>query len=127
MPIRPVSLLIVVDDDPVTRRVDAAATARGYRVDHATSLDDLKTALTRAPFDAALVDLFMPEVDGLKIIKMFRQRAPSLPIIAMSGFRLRHSMGPSLDFFGMATALGATSCLRKPFEPRQLMAAINLY
>jgi hypothetical protein len=42
----------------------------------------------------------------------------------MSGFRFRESMGPGLDYLGMAAKLGAT-CLRKPFSPRQLMAAIN--
>ena len=46
MPIRPISLLIVDNDDPVTRRVDAAAVARGYHVDYATSLAAVNTALT---------------------------------------------------------------------------------
>ena len=50
MPIRPVSLLIVDNDDPVTRRVDAAAVARGYRVDYATSLAAVNTALESLAF-----------------------------------------------------------------------------
>lgn len=120
-------ILVIDDDESVLAAIQAMLSRRGCEVVPVESGPRGLEAFETSRFDAALVDLFMPEVDGLKIIKMFRQRAPSLPIIAMSGFRLRHSMGPSLDFFGMATALGATSCLRKPFEPRQLMAAINLY
>lgn len=76
-------------------------------------------------FDVVMVDIFMPGMDGLETIKGFRERAPTVPIVAMSGFRFRNSMAPAPDFLGMAAKLGATCCLRKPFGPEQLMAAIN--
>jgi hypothetical protein len=43
----------------------------------------------------------------------------------MSGFKFRNSMASVPDFLGMAAKLGATFCLRKPFAPQQLIAAIN--
>jgi hypothetical protein len=48
-----------------------------------------------------------------------------VPIIAMSGFRLRNSLDPDQDFLGMAMLRGATISLRKPFSPPQLVAAID--
>jgi CheY-like chemotaxis protein len=67
----------------------------------------------------------MPGMNGLEIIAVFRQRAPLLPILAVSGFRYRDTMDPGLDFLDMAASAGATVCLRKPFSPRQLMAAVH--
>jgi DNA-binding response OmpR family regulator len=82
-------------------------------------------AFDASNFDLAMIDIFMPEMDGLETIKDFRKRAPAVPIVAMSGFRFRNTMAPTPDFLGMAAELGATYCLRKPFGPQQLMAAVN--
>jgi DNA-binding response OmpR family regulator len=77
-------------------------------------------------FDLVMVDIFMPGMDGLETIKGFRERAPTVPIVAMSGFRFRGTcLAPAPDFLGMAAKLGATYCLQKPFGPQQLMATIN--
>jgi CheY-like chemotaxis protein len=76
-------------------------------------------------FDVVMVDIFMPGMDGLEIIKEFRKRAPTLPIVAMSGYRFRNSMNSAPDFLEMAVKLGATYRLRKPFGQWQLRAAIN--
>ncbi len=82
-------------------------------------------AFESSAFDMAMVDIFMPDMDGLEIIKSFRERAPSLPIVAMSGYRFHHAMSSSPDFLDMAIKLGATYRLRKPFGPGQLKAAID--
>ena len=76
-------------------------------------------------FDVVMVDIFMPGIDGLEIIKNLRRRAPSVPIVAMSGYRFRNSINAAPDFLEMAVKLGATYGLRKPFGPRQLSVAIN--
>jgi CheY-like chemotaxis protein len=77
-------------------------------------------------FDVVMVDIFMPGMDGLQTIKGLRERAPMVPIVAMSGYRFRSSRTPAPDFLAMATKLGATCCLHKPFGPQQLIAAINV-
>ncbi len=82
-------------------------------------------ALEQSSFDVVLVDIFMPGMDGLQTIKAFNRRAPGGPLIAMSGFTFRDARDPSPDFLGMATELGAAYSLRKPFRPRELMAAIQ--
>ena len=67
----------------------------------------------------------MPEIDGLKAIKAFRKQAPRIPIIAMSGLVPRHPPPQEPDYFGMALTLGASCCLHKPFQARQLLAAVE--
>jgi CheY-like chemotaxis protein len=71
-----------------------------------------------------MVDLFMPGMNGLDTITRIRSKS-AVPIIAMSGFRLRNSLDPDQDFLGMAILRGATTSLRKPFSPPQLVAAID--
>jgi DNA-binding response OmpR family regulator len=68
---------------------------------------------------------FMPGMDGLQIITEFRRRAPMMSILAVSGFRFRDSIDPGQDFLSLAASVGATICLRKPFSPHQLVAAIH--
>jgi DNA-binding response OmpR family regulator len=118
--------VLVIDDD-ISIRVAIEISLR--RQDCAVVLADCGalgvTTFDAAEFDLVMVDIFMPEMDGLEIIKSFRERAPGVPIVAMSGYRFRNSMSPAPDFLEMAAKLGATYRLRKPFGPRQLTAAIN--
>ena len=119
MPIRPVSLLIVDNDDPVTRRVDAAAMARGYRVDHATSLANADTAVTRAAFDVALVDLSIGGDSGFDVIRRIKERTPDTEIVAVSA-----------DDGALASAihtseLSAFAFVQKPFDVDQLFATVD--
>ena len=77
-----------------------------------------------AQFDIVMIDLFMPGMNGLDTITRIRSES-AIPIIAMSGFRLRNSLDADQDFLGMAILRGATTSLRKPFSPPQLVAAID--
>jgi CheY-like chemotaxis protein len=76
--------------------------------------------------DLAIVDIFMPDMDGLEVIRTLGAHTPRVPIIAMSEPASRDRHGAAApDFLGMAGRLGAACCLRKPFRPHQLMAAIE--
>lgn len=81
-------------------------------------------AFQASGFDLVMVDLFMPGMNGLDTITRIRSES-AVPIIAMSGFRLRNSLDADRDFLGMAILRGATISLRKPFSPPQLIAAID--
>ena len=118
--------VLVIDDD---KSVSAAIEALLCRQDCVAILADSGkiggTTFEASDFDVVMVDIFMPGMDGLETIKGFRERAPTVPIIAMSGFRLRNSLDAGEDFLGMAILRGATISLRKPFSPPQLIAAID--
>ena len=72
-----------------------------------------------ARFDLALVDLFMPNQEGLETIKELKQQFPDFPIIAMSGDAL------ALPLLSIAQRLGATEVLQKPFSSEELLEAIK--
>ena len=71
------------------------------------------------PVDLALIDLFMPNREGLETIKELKQQFPDFPIIAMSGNSL------ALPLLSVAQRLGATEVLQKPFLPGELLEAIK--
>ena len=64
-----------------------------------------------------LVDIFMPHMRGFESIRIFHERAPDIPLVAMSGYAFANADTASPDFLRMTLELGATHCLRKPFTP----------
>jgi CheY-like chemotaxis protein len=72
-----------------------------------------------------LVDIFMPHMRGFESIRIFHERAPAIPLIAMSGYAFATTAAPSPDFLRMALELGAMRCLRKPFTPEALLGVVN--
>lgn len=120
-------ILVIDDDESVRSAIQTLLNRQGREVVAVENGPLGIQAFETSRFDLVMCDIFMPGVDGLETIKDLHRRASTVPIIAMSGFRFRDSMAPTPDFLKMAEALGATSCLRKPFTPQQLLAAINPY
>jgi CheY-like chemotaxis protein len=119
--------ILVVDDDSMIRMVVKSILDRqGHSVVLAECGHDGADAIEAYAFDIAIVDIFMPDMNGLETIKAFRKSAPSLPIVVMSGYAFRATNGPAPNFFRMAIDLGATACLRKPFTPSQLQHAVQV-
>jgi len=121
-----VTRIIVIDDDLLVREairtwlehesIEVALTESGVMG---------LSAVEEATFDLALVDIFMPGMDGLQTITGLKALAPALPIIAMSGSIEKDADGGSYYFLRLAIELGATCGLRKPIQPKELMAAIE--
>jgi DNA-binding response OmpR family regulator len=97
----------------------------GCQTVHACDADAGIEAFESSSFDLVIVDIFIPGVNGLKIIAGLCNRVPAISILAISGLRFRASMDPGLDFLSLAASVGATFCLRKPFTYPQLMAAVR--
>ena len=81
--------------------------------------------LEQGQFDVMIVDIFMPHMRGFESIRIFHERAPGVPLIAMSGYAFANADTSSPDFLRMTLELGAACCLRKPFTPKALLAAVN--
>jgi DNA-binding response OmpR family regulator len=75
----------------------------------------------QAPVDLVIVDLSMPEQDGLETIRQLRHASPQLPIIAMSGGGATGQL-TSLD---RAHYLGATRTFEKPIPLRELVMMVE--
>ena len=98
---------------------------QGFDVTLADGGETGLAALESQAFDVMLVDIFMPHMRGFESIRIFHERAPTTPLIAMSGYAFASSASPSPDFLRMALELGATRCLRKPFTPEALLTTIR--
>lgn len=116
--------ILVIDDDPsVSSAIRAILIRRNIEAEIASRAHAGIRALDTARFDLALVDIFMPGLNGIDTIAHIR-RTSAIPIIAMSGFRLRH-LQDQTDYREMAMQCGASSWLRKPFSPQQLVEMID--
>jgi CheY-like chemotaxis protein len=82
-------------------------------------------ALDEGKFDLMIVDVFMPHMRGFESIRIFHERAPMVPLVAISGYAFADLNAPAPDFLKMTLDLGASRCLRKPFTPVALVAVIN--
>jgi CheY-like chemotaxis protein len=74
----------------------------------------------------AVIDIYMPDFDGVKLIKAMRQRAPDFPVIAMSGVFLAKSQRMMLDYLPDLPGLATITCLKKPFRPPDLLSAVQI-
>jgi CheY-like chemotaxis protein len=122
----PMPRILVVDDDPmVCMAIEIYLERHSFQVTIADGGEAGLRALEGMAFDLMIVDIFMPHMRGFESIRIFHERAPSVPLIAMSGYAFANLDSPAPDFLRMALELGATRCLRKPFTPVALLMVIN--
>jgi CheY-like chemotaxis protein len=118
--------ILVVDDDPhVCHAIRAWLQRYAFRVSIADGSSEGLAALDHSTFDLMIVDIFMPEMRGFESIRIFHDHAPTVPLIAISGYAFSGPESLGSDFLQMAIRLGATRCLRKPFRPTTLLAIID--
>jgi CheY-like chemotaxis protein len=118
--------ILVVDDDPmVCMAIEIYLERHSFQVTIADGGEAGLRALEGGVFDLMIVDIFMPHMRGFESIRVFHERAPTVPLIAMSGYAFANLDSPAPDFLRMALELGATRCLRKPFTPVALLTVIN--
>jgi CheY-like chemotaxis protein len=117
--------ILVVDDDPMAcAAIEVNLKRQGLDVTVADGADAGMRALEQATFDVMLIDVFMPHMRGFESIRIFHERAPGVPIVAMSGYAFANTERAP-DFLRMTLELGAARCLRKPFTPSALLATVN--
>ncbi|SMF18913.1 Response regulator receiver domain-containing protein [Tistlia consotensis] len=114
-PCRPT--VLVIDDDPDMRALIAATLeSAGYQVLTSENGREAVATLIETPVDLVITDLFMPEFDGLEVIRAIRDCADHLPILAISG----SSAYVTMDYLPIAHLLGADAVLPKPFPIKVL-------
>jgi len=110
--------VLVVDDDPSIRQmlVDFLGDY-DFQVSAAASGAEMAQALTRSAVDLLVLDVRLPDEDGIQIARRLREQS-DLAIIVITG---RHDEADRV----MALELGADDYLTKPFSPRELLARIR--
>jgi len=111
--------LLVVEDDPAMLNVLAAGLgARGYGVRTATTGDAALRALDEEPPAAIVVDLGLPDVDGIELCRRIRERS-AVPIIVVTADGAEDRKVQALDS-------GADDYVTKPFSMKELLARIRV-
>jgi len=117
------SSILVVDGEHQIRRLTCATLERaGY---HVTEARDGKEALhlyRLAPADLVIMDILMPDQDGLETTVALRRESPDVKIIVITG---GNDMIGILNYLDVAKMLGAHSTLQKPFEMKTLLETIQ--
>ena len=111
-------LLLVEDDGIVAEAISGLLQAQGHRVAHAGhGLAALAEVATRA-FDAALIDLDLPGMDGLALARMLRAQGHAFPLLAVTA-------RSDADAEVQARAAGFDGFLRKPVTGAMLAQALE--
>jgi two-component system, OmpR family, KDP operon response regulator KdpE len=110
--------LLLVDDEPqLIRALTPSLTAHGYEVESVGSGAAALSVLAARSFDAVILDLGLPDMDGKEVISKLREWSP-VPVIVLSARGLEEEKVNALD-------LGADDFVEKPFPVRELMARIR--
>ena len=111
-------ILLVEDDGKIASFIVKGFRAEGFAVDHAADGEDgLHLALTE-PYDAAIIDLMLPRLDGLSLIDQMRREKIKTPVIILSA---RGSVDDRVK--GLQT--GGDDYLTKPFAFSELLARVQ--
>ena len=110
--------LVVDDDGVVLSSCDRVLAPQGFTVRLVPSARAALAALEQEVPDLLIVDVKMPEMDGLGLLRRIRERHPALPTVMMSGYAVPEMIQQGL-------ALGADDFLSKPFTPDELLASVH--
>ncbi len=113
----PPRILLIEDDARLAAMVADYLGAAGLRVSVAGAGEAGLALLAREPFDAVVLDLMLPDIDGLDVCRRLRVTS-DLPVLMLT------ARGDSADRV-VGLELGADDYLPKPFEPRELLARLR--
>ena len=124
--------LLVIDDEPFVRdALKRVLEEDELSVEVAADAETALVQLSRHAFDLVILDIIMPGMDGVELIRKLRKEYPPLRIVAISGggnFELS-GYGPEAvttrAYLSAATNAGADGVLAKPFETAELEAMIG--
>jgi two-component system, OmpR family, response regulator len=111
-------ILVVEDDKKIASLVVRGMEQAGFAVDHAEDGEDALHLALSEPYDAAIMDVMLPKLDGLTIIERMRQRKILTPVIVLSAKR-------SVDDRVRGLQTGGDDYLVKPFSFSELLARVH--
>jgi DNA-binding response OmpR family regulator len=116
----PAKKILVVDDEPEVRKLmEHFLTGRGYEVRMAENGRQGLLALDTFTPDVILLDMHMPELDGVETLKQLTVRVPAVPVIMVT-------VNDDVETTSRLLQLGAADYVPKPFNLDYLEQAINI-
>lgn len=111
-------ILLVEDDNLIGDGIEAALKHQGFSVDWFTDGPTAHNALSSANYDAAVLDLTLPGMDGLEILQSWRKQGKAIPVLILTA---RTSIAQRVEGLN----LGADDYLPKPFALEELIARLR--
>ncbi len=111
--------VLVVEDEPnLTRQLKAALEGAGYAVDTASDGEDGHYLGSTENYDAVILDLGLPEIDGLTVLDRWRKEGKTTPVLVLTARDSWSDKVAGLD-------AGADDYLAKPFQTEELIARLR--
>lgn len=111
-------ILLVEDNDRLAELVGGGLRSGGFAVDVFSTVADADAALASIDYDAAIMDLGLPDGDGLDLLKLARQRGQCLPVLVLTA-------RDGVDDRVRGLNSGADDYLVKPFAMEELLARVR--
>ncbi len=111
-------ILLAEDDEVLSNGISKALRQCGFTVDHVASGSDADVAIASAPFDLAILDLGLPQMDGLQVLKRLRANGKRMPVLIVTA---RDGLGDRVS----GLDLGADDYMTKPFDLPELEARVR--
>lgn len=111
-------LLIVEDDPSVSYVLETLLGYEGYNVTTAADVRSAIDALKRRSVDGVVLDLNLPDGNGLEVLRHLRELSGTTPVVVLSGLKQEDAVVEALD-------LGANDYVTKPFGIRELAARVR--
>ena len=111
-------ILLIEDDKKTARFIVKGMQEAGFAVDHAATGRDGLVQAVAYDYDLLIIDLMLPEMDGVTVIKSLREVKPKVPVIILSAKHSVDSKIAGLD-------IGADDYLTKPFSFTELLARVH--
>jgi len=111
--------LLLVEDEPTLRaQLRAGLAEAGYALDEADNGRDALHLGTHEPFDAVVLDLGLPQLDGLSVLRRWRELGRTMPVLILTARDGWHEKVTGID-------AGADDYLTKPFHMEELLARLR--
>lgn len=114
--------ILIVDDEMLFRKlVRKMLEEAGHQVLEAANGNEALAIVERTPPDLIIMDVLMPEREGIETIASLRRAKSTIPILAVSG----GGRTKMTEFLTVAEKFGADASLRKPFDQKTLLDAVQ--
>jgi DNA-binding response OmpR family regulator len=115
--VRDKSVLIVDDEKNIRMTLTQALETLGIETDRASNAEEALASLAERDFDAILLDLKMPGVDGMEVLRRVREIRPDIRVIIITAYG-------TIESAVEAIKLGAADFVQKPFSPDEIRSLV---